>query len=294
MAKKKNPKFTYFRVVCPPLGLVLQVKNVSFEEEGRIYEDVRKSISSSSDNFKTTEYMKYIGRHFVKDFEALLKKYDDDDKEDIIRSIYESVVSVYKVLHLDVVCSDLNSDAFFETEKDLISGLSSTLSSLKGMKDLQKASEDTPASTRFPLSTRRDIEGLERHLRRNIVGQSDAIYSVLKSVKLMAAGLTNQCSLFMVGPTGVGKTEVARLLGDAFEGRFFKVNCAEYAGQHEYAKLIGSPPGYIGHSEKSLLAEKAGQSNAWVSLFDEIEKANPKRYDFRLSLLDDGTCTDNL
>jgi ATP-dependent Clp protease ATP-binding subunit ClpA len=72
------------------------------------------------------------------------------------------------------------------------------------------------------------------------------------------------------------------------------VNCAEYAGGHEYAKLIGSPPGYVGHSEKSLLAEKAEQSNSWVFLFDEIEKAHHKLYDFLLSLLDDGTCTDNM
>ena len=72
------------------------------------------------------------------------------------------------------------------------------------------------------------------------------------------------------------------------------MNCAEYAGGHEYAKLIGSPPGYVGHSEKSLLAEKAEQSNSWVFLFDEIEKAHHKLYDFLLSLLDDGTCTDNM
>jgi ATP-dependent Clp protease ATP-binding subunit ClpC len=116
----------------------------------------------------------------------------------------------------------------------------------------------------------------------------------MRSLKLMASGLADHSSFLFVGPTGVGKTQIAKLLGEKFNGNFYKVNCAEYAGGHEYAKLIGSPPGYVGHSEKSLLAEKAEQSNSWVFLFDEIEKAHHKLYDFLLSLLDDGTCTDNM
>jgi ATP-dependent Clp protease ATP-binding subunit ClpC len=113
-------------------------------------------------------------------------------------------------------------------------------------------------------------------------------------MKLMASGLAKHSSFLFVGPTGVGKTQIAKILGEKFSGNFFKVNCAEYAHAHEYAKLIGSPPGFIGHSEKSLLAEKAEKSNRWVFLFDEIEKAHHKLYDFLLSLLDDGTCTDNM
>ena len=97
-----------------------------------------------------------------------------------------------------------------------------------------------------------------------------------------------------LGPTGVGKTQLAKLLGQSYSGNFYKINCAEYSGGHEYAKLIGSPPGYVGHSEKSVLGEKAEISNKWVFLFDEVEKAHPKFFDFLLSLLDDGTCTDNL
>lgn len=289
MAKKK--KTSYFRVVCPELGLVLQIKSVSVEEESKIYEDIRSSIRSSSENFKTLEYMKYLGREFVKDFDSLIKKYDEEDHNTIIQSIYLSVVSVYKALALDIVCSDLNADTFFAEEEELLKDLSSAVNNLKKAKTTTK---DSPYVGTFPLANMEDIKGLETHIRRNIIGQEEAIESVLRSVKLMTAGLSPQCSLFMVGPTGVGKTELSRLLGDAFEGRFFKVNCAEYAGHHEYAKLIGSPPGYIGHSEKSLLAEKAAKSNAWVFLFDEIEKANSKLYDFLLSLLDDGTCTDNL
>jgi ATP-dependent Clp protease ATP-binding subunit ClpC len=73
-----------------------------------------------------------------------------------------------------------------------------------------------------------------------------------------------------------------------------KINCAEFASAHEYAKLIGAPPGYVGHGEKSMLAEKAEKSNRWVFLFDEIEKAHHKLFDFLLSLLDEGKVCDNL
>jgi ATP-dependent Clp protease ATP-binding subunit ClpC len=135
---------------------------------------------------------------------------------------------------------------------------------------------------------------LEDYLLENIVGQEAAIKALMRSLKLMASGLSGQSSFLFVGPTGVGKTQLAKLLGEKFSGNFYKINCAEYAGGHEYAKLIGSPPGYVGHTEKSLLAEKAEKSNSWVFLFDEIEKAHHKLYDFLLSLLDDGTCTDNM
>jgi ATP-dependent Clp protease ATP-binding subunit ClpC len=99
--------------------------------------------------------------------------------------------------------------------------------------------------------------------------------------------------LFFVGPTGNGKTRLAKMLSDIYyKDRFFKINCGEYSNPHEYAKLIGSPPGYVGYTDKSLLAEKAEKSNGWVFLFDEIEKAHPKFYDFLLNLMDEGKVMD--
>ena len=103
-------------------------------------------------------------------------------------------------------------------------------------------------------------------------------------------------SLFFIGPTGVGKTEMARILADEYLGgqkKLLKINCGEYSNSHEYAKLIGSPPGYIGHNEKGILTERAEESNEWVILFDEIEKAHPKFYNLLLNLLDEGNVTDS-
>ena len=139
-----------------------------------------------------------------------------------------------------------------------------------------------------------DVNLLHTRFKDNIVGQKEAITSVINGIKVNAAGLSKHTSFLFVGPTGVGKTQLSKILGKHYSGDFYKINCAEYASGHEYAKLIGSPPGYVGHSEKSLLGEKADISNRWVFIFDEIEKAHDKFYDFLLSLLDDGTCTDNL
>ena len=72
-----------------------------------------------------------------------------------------------------------------------------------------------------------------------------------------------------------------------------KINCGEYSNSHEYAKLIGSPPGYIGHNEKGILSERAEKSNEWVIVFDEIEKAHDKLFDLLLNLMDEGTITDS-
>jgi ATP-dependent Clp protease ATP-binding subunit ClpC len=153
---------------------------------------------------------------------------------------------------------------------------------------------EAPSKSLKAIKNLSDVTNLERYLSRNLVGQDRAVSGLVNSMKLVASGLYKNASFFFIGPTGVGKTELARLVGKKFSGNFWKVNCAEYAQAHEYAKLIGSPPGYVGHSEKSLMAEKAEKSNKWVILFDEIEKAHNKFYDFLLSLLDDGTCTDNM
>jgi len=190
---------------------------------------------------------------------------------------------LYPPFALEFICQDLNTDTF-------LSGVERKF--LKHIKDQMHIK--TEAGLNVSLSGIEDINNLEEYFKDNIIGQRKALDAIIKSLKLMASGLSGHSSFLFVGPTGVGKTQVGKLLGERFSGNFYKINCAEYAGGHEYAKLIGSPPGYVGHTDKSLLAEKAEQSNQWVFLFDEIEKAHHKLYDFLLSLLDDGTCTDNM
>jgi ATP-dependent Clp protease ATP-binding subunit ClpA len=278
-----------YRVVCPELNAVLYVKGYSMEEEHKLYTSLRKKIQDSEKPIKIDEYKNFVVRKFLVDVDGFFDLFPDDDIEELMEGVnaaYDAIINLYPPFSLDFICTDLNSEAFFSgIEKRMLNKLKEQITG----KSTQAHPEGSVA-----LSSLEELELLEQHFGDNIVGQKDAIRALMRSLKLMASGLADHSSFLFVGPTGVGKTQIAKLLGEKFNGNFYKVNCAEYAGGHEYAKLIGSPPGYVGHSEKSLLAEIAEQYISWVFLFDEIEKAHHKLYDFLLSLLDDGTCTDNM
>jgi ATP-dependent Clp protease ATP-binding subunit ClpA len=281
MSKKKT-----YRVVCPELDLVLFVKGYSLNEEQKLYESLRSKILKEDKSIKIEDYKTFIVRKFLIDVEGFFDLLDTDDIEEMnegVDAAYNAIVGLYPPFALEFICTDLNTDTF-------MSGVERRF--LKHIKDQIQTKADQGGSV--ALSGIEDINNLEDYFKEHIIGQRPALDAIVKSLKLMASGLSGHSSFLFVGPTGVGKTQVGKLLGERFSGNFYKINCAEYAGGHEYAKLIGSPPGYVGHSEKSLLAEKAEQSNSWVFLFDEIEKAHHKLYDFLLSLLDDGTCTDNM
>jgi ATP-dependent Clp protease ATP-binding subunit ClpA len=281
MSKKKT-----YRVVCPELDLVLFVKGYTLAEEQKLYHSLRAKILKEDKSIKIEDYKTFIVKKFLVDVDAFFALYEDISEISLHESVdaaYEAIVGLYPPFALEFICQDLNTDTF-------LSGVERKF--LKHIKDQMHIK--TEEGFNVSLSGIEDIKNLEDYFKTQIIGQRPALDAIIKSLKLMASGLSGHSSFLFVGPTGVGKTQVGKLLGEKFSGNFYKVNCAEYAGGHEYAKLIGSPPGYVGHTEKSLLAEKAEQSNQWVFLFDEIEKAHHKLYDFLLSLLDDGTCTDNM
>jgi ATP-dependent Clp protease ATP-binding subunit ClpA len=288
MTKKKN-----YKVVCDDLNLVIFVRGFSLEEERSLYMEVRKLISKAQAPIDIEEYKRFVVSKLLLDSETVLQKVEEGqgDPNEVIDSLYEAIINVYPPFSLEFICNDLNSDTFFKSVDSTVGRvIKDQIRKMRG-----ETEESCPISTHsIQLSSIEDIQNLESFLRDNIVGQRPAIEALVKSLKIMASGLCKHSSFFFVGPTGVGKTELAKHLGSRFSGNYYKINCAEYAGAHEYAKLIGAPPGYVGHAEKSLLGEKAAISNRWVLLFDEVEKAHSKLHDFLLSLLDDGTVTDNL
>lgn len=277
-------KSKIYRVVCPELDVVLSVRSLEASAEKTLYYKLRDMVSSEKP-IRVEEYKTAVVRSFLVDPEATLGILGDDieDAIEVVGYAYESIISLFPAFSLEFVCGDLNAEEFFTKNKS-----TELLDKLLGKTSNKKEQAS------LTLSSIEELLALQQYFEDSIIGQEAAIKALMRALKLMASGLTQHSSFLFVGPTGVGKTQIGKLLGEKFSGNFYKVNCAEYAGGHEYAKLIGSPPGYVGHSEKSLLAEKAEKSNAWVFLFDEIEKAHHKLYDFLLSLLDDGTCTDNL
>ena len=275
-----------YRAVCRDLNTVLLIKGMTLDEEKALYWSIKKRVKDADKPVNLEDYKKYLVQKFVLDVDVIMHHIQNSDmyeEEEIYDIVYDHIISLYPNFSMSFICTDLNSNTFMSGLND-----SSIFEKLR-----KKLGEDKDEQD-INLSSLDDIKAAEKAFRKNILGQDEAIDSVIKALKLTATGLSQGTSFLFVGPTGVGKTELAKILGEKYSGNFYKINCAEYAGGHEYAKLIGSPPGYVGHTEKSLMAEKAEKSNRWVFLFDEIEKAHHKLYDFLLSLLDDGTCTDNM
>ena len=142
---------------------------------------------------------------------------------------------------------------------------------------------------------------IEDELHKRIVSQDRAISALSRAIRRSRAGLKNPNrpvgSFLFLGPTGVGKTEVARSLADFLFGSeraLIRFDMSEYMEKHSVSKLIGSPPGYVGHEEGGQMTEKIKRNPYSVLLLDEVEKAHPDLFNILLQVLEDGTLTDSL
>jgi ATP-dependent Clp protease ATP-binding subunit ClpB len=140
---------------------------------------------------------------------------------------------------------------------------------------------------------------MELELHKRVVGQDEAITKVANRIRVHRAGIAEQNkpigSFLFLGPTGVGKTEVAKTLASFLfndENKLIRIDMSEYMEKHSVAKLIGSPPGYVGYEEGGQLTEQVRKHPYSVLLIDEIEKAHPDIFNLFLQILDDGRLTD--
>ena len=159
--------------------------------------------------------------------------------------------------------------------------------------------------TKVPVSklTESDTErlkNLEKILQKRVIGQDEAVSAVARAVNRGSVGLKDPKrpigSFLFLGPSGVGKTELSKALAEALFGKeeaMIRVDMSEYMEKHSVSKMIGSPPGYVGHEEGGQLSDQVRTHPYSVLLFDEIEKAHPDVFNVLLQVLDDGHITDS-
>ena len=159
--------------------------------------------------------------------------------------------------------------------------------------------------TSIPISKlvggeREKLINLEKNLERRVKGQSDALHTVSEAIIRSRAGIKDPNrpigSFIFLGPTGVGKTEVAKSLAEELfddERHMVRIDMSEYMESHSVARLIGAPPGYVGYDEGGQLTEAVRRNPYSIILFDEIEKAHKDIFNVLLQILDDGRITDS-
>ena len=150
-------------------------------------------------------------------------------------------------------------------------------------------------------SEKEKLMNLESILHKRVIGQDEAVKSVASAIRRARAGLKSAGrpigSFIFLGPTGVGKTELTKALAECLfddENMVIRLDMSEYMESHSVSRLIGSPPGYVGHDDGGQLTEAVRRNPYSVVLFDEIEKAHPDVFNILLQMLDDGRLTDSL
>jgi ATP-dependent Clp protease ATP-binding subunit ClpA len=150
---------------------------------------------------------------------------------------------------------------------------------------------------KITTAARQELKGLAQKLKSFVFGQDLAVDAIADMIKMSRSGLGSNdkpiASFMFAGPTGVGKTEVAKQLANVLGIEFIRFDMSEYMERHAVSRLIGAPPGYVGYEQGGLLTESVNKSPHAVLLLDEIEKAHPDMQNILLQVMDHGTLTDN-
>ncbi len=169
---------------------------------------------------------------------------------------------------------------------------------MQDIADLVSEWTGVPVTT-MTFEEKKSYINLEKKLKNYVIGQDEAISELAKAIKRARTGIANPArpigSFIFLGPTGVGKTELAKVLAKEIFGSdkaLIKIDMSEFSEKHNVARLIGAPAGYVGYEEGGKLTEKIRQNPYSVILFDEIEKAHPEVFNILLQIMDDGTLTD--
>ena len=282
----------------------------------KYYEDFHKVLISNDVIEKTVKMSeKYIHDRFLPDkaidlIDEACSRINLNNKElyeiEVIKNQLEKISEEKE----EAVSSDSTEDyqkaADLKTKECILNDRLEKLNKNLKLKSLtvQDIAEVIENWTKIPVTKITEAEtqkllSLEQNLHKRIIGQDNAVSAVAKAIRRNRAGLqtTKRPPSFMfVGPTGVGKTELAKALAVEMFGNeesIIRIDMSEYMESHSTSKLIGSPPGYVGYDDAGQLTEKVKRKPYSIILLDEIEKAHPDVFNILLQVLDDGKLTDS-
>ncbi|MER5833012.1 ATP-dependent Clp protease ATP-binding subunit [Streptomyces sp. NPDC002130] len=229
----------------------------------------------------------------VRSMERELEQLTRDKDQAVADEQYEQATQLRdRIVELKQRITDAGGDGEVDEGQDLVVGAESI-------------AEVVSRQTGIPVSSLTQEEkdrllGLEEHLHERVVGQDEAVRVVSDAVLRSRAGLAAPDrpigSFLFLGPTGVGKTELARALAESLfgsEDRMVRLDMSEYQERHTVSRLVGAPPGYVGHEEAGQLTEVVRRHPYSLLLLDEVEKAHPDVFNILLQVLDDGRLTDS-
>jgi len=280
-----------YRIVLEPIRKVVFIKCLTADEDLELFNKIATGIGKKTKQFSVKSYQHKLLSELVVDYGEIMSILGPEEEAVVMSSLYSNVIDLYPHYKLEVVCLKLN---LLNHIKARVGKLESELD-LDKLESLEEATPPPLLESEIEISNimSDEVEKTRKFFKRKIIGQDQAIDVVMETIELHTANMADHSSLLFVGPTGVGKTELAKLLAQRYGNKFFKVDCGTLSDKHEKSSLTGSPPGYIGSNEKSLLYEKSKEGNKWVICFDEIEKTSDKMYDALMNLMDEGTIMDS-
>lgn len=260
--------------------------------------DVETFVSAHK-NISTDEYVKAVLETVIFNLRSevsdVLRAFEKEDAKRILNNLYNGCIMLNPGLDVDAwlaiagTTQTSNNDA-------------ATTENLPPQPPLDAEKKKTSKKKRAKSRkvTKAKFMGLESHLKDVIIGQDEAVESVTSALKRSITGLADEerpLGVFLfAGASGVGKSHLAKELHSYLYGsevNLVRIDCGEYQHKHENQKLIGSPPGYIGHDEGGYLTNQMKSNTHTVVLLDEVEKAHPDLWNTFLRVFDEGALTDN-
>jgi ATP-dependent Clp protease ATP-binding subunit ClpB len=286
-----------YQIYVPDLNAYVKYKVLEPEE----IDSFISQLNAKTEKERRRKVLQYVIFNLKTEISQALGLMTRPDAERCVEALYTGCVMLNPGLDIDYWVAiaysfgadeyDLSTDRNFEELKNILSKVKEK--SLKTNKSLDKNSSLTKKISK------QKFLGLEHHLKNNLIGQDEAVEAICEALLRSQAGLndTNRpLGIFMfAGASGVGKTHLARTLHEYLfsdEYPMVRIDCGEFQQKHENQKLIGSPPGYVGHDEGGQLVNQIQKNPNSVVLIDEVEKAHPDIWNTFLRVFDEGIITD--